>query len=482
MAVIFIPLYIEYLGIEAYGLIGFFLLMQTLIFIFDMGISATINREMARYTSGKKTPKSIVDLLRSFELIITFVAFLLGVIIWSISDWIALYWFSTKEIPLITIVQVVKISSLVLGLRLIETVYRSAIIGLQKQVWLNQFIAVTATLRYGGVVVVLAFVDRSLEAFFLWNLLISVISVAILLKTTHNFLPMMTNSARFSYLELKKVMAFSGGMLAITVISLVLMQIDKIILSKMVPLAEFGVYVFSFTLASSLYTFVSPVVQAIYPRLVELIAVNNTRDLIQLYHNSAQLVSVITAPFFSVMVCFSYGIVFSWSGDSSLAKEAENIVIYIAIGTYLNCLMWVPYRTQLAFGWTSLTLWSNLMLVVLVVPAMFILVPIYGSIVAAKIWAIINLVYVLVLISFMHAKILKNEKAKWYIYDVIIPSSLSVSCVFFIKTSLSTVNYERMDWLILIVMSLILSGLISSISLKAIRGNIIKLYKANLVK
>ena len=223
-------------------------------------------------------------------------------------------------------------------------------------------------------------------------------------------------------------------------------------------------------------------VQAIYPRLVELIAVNNTRDLIQLYHNSAQLVSVITAPFFSVMVCFSYGIVFSWSGDSSLAKEAENIVIYIAIGTYLNCLMWVPYRTQLAFGWTSLTLWSNLMLVVLVVPAMFILVPIYGSIVAAKIWAIINLVYVLVLISFMNAKILKNEKAKWYIYDVIVPSSLSVSCVFFIKTSLSTVNYERMDWLILIVMSLILSGLISSISLKAIRGNIIKLYKANLVK
>ena len=155
MAVAFIPLYIEYLGIEAYGLIGFFLLMQTLIFIFDMGISATINREMARYTSGKKTPKSIVDLLRSFELIITFVAFLLGVIIWSISDWIALYWFSTKEIPLITVVQVVKISSLVLGLRLIETVYRSAIIGLQKQVWLNQFIAVTATLRYGGVVVVL---------------------------------------------------------------------------------------------------------------------------------------------------------------------------------------------------------------------------------------------------------------------------------------------------------------------------------------
>ena len=56
MAVIFIPLYIEYLGMEAYGLIGFFILIQALMFIFDMGISATINREMARYTSGSKTP------------------------------------------------------------------------------------------------------------------------------------------------------------------------------------------------------------------------------------------------------------------------------------------------------------------------------------------------------------------------------------------------------------------------------------------
>jgi|SaaInlStandDraft_4_1057021.scaffolds.fasta_scaffold182245_1 hypothetical protein len=82
----------------------------------------------------------------------------------------------------------------------------------------------------------------------------------------------------------------------------------------------------------------------------------------------------------------------------------------------------------------------------------------------------------------MHVKILKKEKSKWHISDVIAPSFLSISCVFIIKISVSTVNYERLDWAVLIVISLILSGLITAASLKTIRGNIIKLYKSILIR
>ena len=43
-----VPFYLKYLGMEAYGLIGFFVTTQAVLSLLDMGFSPTINREVAR--------------------------------------------------------------------------------------------------------------------------------------------------------------------------------------------------------------------------------------------------------------------------------------------------------------------------------------------------------------------------------------------------------------------------------------------------
>ena len=47
-----VPLYLKYLGLEAYGLIGFFATIQALFLILDMGMSPTMNREIARCSAS----------------------------------------------------------------------------------------------------------------------------------------------------------------------------------------------------------------------------------------------------------------------------------------------------------------------------------------------------------------------------------------------------------------------------------------------
>ena len=42
-----VPFYLKYLGIEAYGLIGFFVTTQAILSLLDMGMAPTINREVA---------------------------------------------------------------------------------------------------------------------------------------------------------------------------------------------------------------------------------------------------------------------------------------------------------------------------------------------------------------------------------------------------------------------------------------------------
>jgi O-antigen/teichoic acid export membrane protein len=69
MGVAFVPLYIKYLGMEAYGLIGIFAILQAWLVLLDMGMKPALGREMARFTAGAHNAQSIRDLLRSIELI-----------------------------------------------------------------------------------------------------------------------------------------------------------------------------------------------------------------------------------------------------------------------------------------------------------------------------------------------------------------------------------------------------------------------------
>lgn len=45
IGLVFIPVYIRYLGIEAYGLIGLFAVMQAWLVLLDMGMTPTLTRE-----------------------------------------------------------------------------------------------------------------------------------------------------------------------------------------------------------------------------------------------------------------------------------------------------------------------------------------------------------------------------------------------------------------------------------------------------
>jgi O-antigen/teichoic acid export membrane protein len=69
MGLAFVPLYIKFLGIEAYGLIGFFAMLQASFQILDLGLSQTMNREMARYSALRDKAGEARDLVRTLEVV-----------------------------------------------------------------------------------------------------------------------------------------------------------------------------------------------------------------------------------------------------------------------------------------------------------------------------------------------------------------------------------------------------------------------------
>lgn len=421
MGLAFVPLYIKYLGIEAYGLIGLFAVLQAWLSLLDMGMTPTLGREMARFTGGTHSNESIRDLLRSIEIIAAGVAILIAGGVAMGSNWIATSWLKAEALPTEVMAQSFAIMGLIIALRFVEGVYRSAVVGLQRQVLFNVVNSVMATLRGLGAVGILAWVSPTIGAFFMWQGVVSVATLLILGATTYASVSKGLRGGRFSLEALRGVWRFAGGMVGITFLALLLTQVDKILLSKLLTLRDFGYYALAGAVAGALNMLIGPIYQAFYPRFCKLYAQGDTLALADSYHKSAQLVSVIAGSAAMVLIFFAETFLMLWTQDAELAENVSVLLSLLVLGNLLNGLVGIPYQMQLAHGWTRLSVSVNMLAVFFIVPAILWAVPQYGAVGAAWVWVALNAGYVLIAAQFVHRRTMTAEKWRWYREDLLAP-------------------------------------------------------------
>jgi O-antigen/teichoic acid export membrane protein len=468
MGFAFIPLYIQYLGIESYGLIGIFAILNAWLALLDMGMAPTLNREMARYTAGAHTPQSICDLLRSLEIIGFALACAIGLLIWMVSGWLANDWLRVERLQVEAVSQAIAIMGAVGILGFLEGLYRGTILGLQRQVLFNAISALVATVRAVGAVAVLAWVSPTIEAYFAWQGLVSLCSLITLAVATYWFLPTPPLSPRFTRQAVVDVWRFASGMMTTAFLVFLLVQLDKILLSRLLSLESFGYYALASTVAMVISLLVSPASQAFYPRFSEIVARGDTAKLVSTYHQGAQLVAVLAAPVAMTLIFFSEQIMFLWSGNGVLTHEVAPLLALLSVGSLLNGLMTMPYMLSLAYGWSGFAVRVNAVAVTVLVPAIVWATHNYGAMGAAWTWALLNVGYLLLGIRYLHSRLLPQEISSWYWCDVARPLIAATGITALCSTLLLHVN-SRFGEVILIVSSGIGSVFVAAMFSTAIR-------------
>jgi len=475
MGFAFIPLYIKYLGIEAYGIIGIFTMLQSWFTLLDMGMLPTLSREMALFTNGKVENEVIRDLLRSIEIIIVTCSLLFAVFISFSSEWIALHWLREIKIPIRDFKQSFVIMSFVTASRFIEGLYRSALFGLQKQVQYNSISIIISTLRGGGVVIVLKLFSPTLKVFFLWQGVVSVFALVILASFTYRSIPRGKRGGFFSISSLRRIWKFASGVLGVSILGMILTQLDKILLSKLLSLSDFGLYTLASNVASLIFNLVAPITTSVYPKLCKFASLEFENQLGVIFHKGAQLVTIIVGSAAVVLMYFSETFLQFWTNDFGLSSKISFILCLMTLGNLLNSLNWVPHQTQLAYGWTKLSLFSNIFAISFVFPAIFIFVPKYGLIASPIIWILLNIFYIFFSVQFMFKKILTKEKINWYYKDIFLPllgSILAVSFIYFVWPS----SYNRFLQALCLLIAFLFSISLSSLFASKIRPQIIIYY------
>lgn len=416
MGLAFVPFYIRLMGVESYGIVGVLVSLQGMLAILDLGLSQTMSREMAMLAVDRANSRKMADTARTLEILYWAIALGVAALIVLLSGFLAYHWLNPRHLSRNSLMQALWIMALVIGLRWPVAIYTGGLNGLQRQVVVNKLLAVFSTLQGAGALAVLHYVAPTIQAFFVWQAIVALLQVAALRAALWRCLD--SGSGRFSKAVLHGIWRFAAGMTGTSLVATILTQTDKILLSKMLPLAAFGYYTFATTVAGVVFRIIGPVFTAYYPRLTELVSKNELRELTDAYHQGSQLMAVTVLPVTFLLAFFSKTILELWTHNPDIVAHSFLLVSLLVAGNALNGLMHVPYALQLAYGWTKLAFYQNVVAVLVLVPAIYAATLRWGAVGAAGVWIVLNTGYLLISVQVMHRRLLKAEKWRWYLNDV----------------------------------------------------------------
>jgi O-antigen/teichoic acid export membrane protein len=427
LQLLLVPLYIHFLGIEAYGVVSLYVVLITSIQIFDLGMAQTLNRELARAQGLASSEEDVRDLVRTVEVTYWVIIMIVCAALFVAAPGFSEHVLKPSQLDRATVRQAVSLIVLVVALQWPVTLYYSGLMGLQQQIAANSLRIALGTFTGAGAVLVLWLVSPTLPAFFAWQLVAAAVSAASSAWLFHARLPRAERRARFQPAMLARMWRFAAGMSALTISALALTQLDKWILVNLLSLEAFGYFALAWTAAGALNLMVAPIFAALYPRFSMLVARGEDQALQQLYHRATQALVCGIAPAALLLALYSEQVLRLWTRNPGVALHAAPLLSVLVLGSFLNGITHLPYASELAHGRTRVFLVFNLVAIVFALPAVWLSASHIGAMGAALVWLAVNAGYVLVVIPHIHRNLSRAERVRWLLQDVALPTAAALS-------------------------------------------------------
>jgi O-antigen/teichoic acid export membrane protein len=443
------PIYIKLLGIESYGLVGFYITLQATLQVFDFGISPTMTRELARFSVDEDGNKKSRDFVRSLESIYWGIGIGISLLLLVLSPSIAHEWLKVKNISDSTLSFVTLVIISLIFIQWPLSFYQGALIGLNRQTIANTIGVFFNFLRFSVSLSVLFLIDASIESFFLSQFICSLIQILVSIVAVWSILPKSETQPKFDFQFIRESIQFSVGVGSINVLGLLLTQMDKIILSTLLSLEQFGYYVLASTVGRSISIVTTPVFNYIFPKFSTLVAEENQEHLSLTYRTSNQLMIVIAVPLSITIAFFAPDILTMWTHNSDIVTNVSKPTSILVLGTGLNSLMMTPYLLHLAYGETRRWFFMTMGFAGLLFTFLIIIVPTSGTIGASSTWLLLNSLQVLVGIPLTCFYLLPKENVINLFMELLIPICMS-GFLTFIMYSLRPVESWLIPYLLLV--------------------------------
>lgn len=389
-SILALPWYLSALGSKLFGLISFVATVQALLGLVDAGMSQALIREFTvRLNVPNRNHRSAAVLLLGFEYIYWLIALFAGFVTFLMADIIVNHWLNLGDLPAMLGRYAIYGAAAIFTLQLPGSVYRSLLVGAQAQVSLNSVMFTSTLVRHGGGVLIVT-VWPTLTVYLAWQCSIALLETLVRARLAWGALNVKRRQVNWESNEIKPVWTWVAGMSASTCLGALTVQMDKIVLSKMVPIDQFGYYVVATTVAVGMLQIIYPVVQAVLPRAIQLRS--SHVELYRLYIKTACSIGMVVLLAILVYVVAGQWLLAIWLRNPHTVDIIYPILTILLVGTGLNAFYNVGYVNWIVHGKIRQVLRVNILSLILSIVLIPLLVAWKGTIGAAVGWLTINFI------------------------------------------------------------------------------------------
>ncbi|MDP2562110.1 lipopolysaccharide biosynthesis protein [Psychrobium sp. 1_MG-2023] len=472
IGILILPIFLQYMGPEAYGLVGFFTLIQAWLSLLDVGMTPTLGREIARLKNKAEEHWRLLTVVNSLEITFTVIALIASITLFMAKDWIVSDWLTVETLNVDIVTTAISIMAIIIAVRWVASINRSGINAYEAQVWMNITDIIINTLRFPGALLLIIYADGDILAYFYFQLAVVLFEVSIIRFKMRSLLPSknLENVKRFSLRELKRIAPFALSVGYTSAIWVLLTQLDKLLLSKYLTLSEYGYFTLVGVVVGGMTMLASPVTKALLPRMTGMLSDGKEQQMLLLYRTATRCVAAFIFPLGLVIAFNAEVVVYTWTGNKEAAAWVSPIMPVFVLGSMILAIMTFQYFLQYAHGELKYHVRWNTFSVLINVPLIVYAATYYGALGVGWVWFGFRLFSLIVWVAFIHHKFAPGIHIQWLLKDVLSPFLIAVAVIFCINSLYPLmVDMERLTlFFSLVTITIFTMLLTSSIALQYI--------------
>jgi O-antigen/teichoic acid export membrane protein len=399
------------LGADAFGIIYFSLLMTgVLTSALELGVLSTTIREVS---SHHATDRDYVNrLIRTASLFYWGLGVALFLMVLVGAPFLVAHWVNLKSVApqlAIDMLRILSISSLI---TLPRALYASLFQGLQLMGRNNVIDVVSSAFQQLGTIALLAAGADAIQVS-VWIAAAAVLSTLAYLVLAGRSFGWRTLVPGYFADVVQRNRRFTAHMGALSVLNIVLIQFDKVAVSKLLPVASVGLYSFASTVVVRVSFAAGAINQAALPAFASAHRSGDLGSLRAQYGRLQDLVCLGMLPLFAV-VAFGAVPLYTYLFSHETALLLLIPTMLLCLGFYMSATVSIPYTLSVAVGRPEIAYRSNLRALFIVLPAATLLTYFYGLPGAAATWVIYYLFLYVAMIPNIMRECLRAAAAVWY--------------------------------------------------------------------
>lgn len=343
-SLIAVPIQIRLLGAEAYGLIGFVASLQIILVVFDFGLSSSVVREIAASSDDDLSAKIVQTSATVYWLVAT----IIGCCIFAGADWIATHWLHGRTFTPEYLATSVRIIAVYMILTWPVGHYANVLFAFKRLDLVNGLrVVVSFVTQAGGILVIL--ITRDLTAFLTWLTFGSLVSVIVHMAFVKRIFAAVSLMPGISRRAVQRLWRTSFDMNVVSTTATIYTQLDKFLISNLLPLSLLGYYNIAYRLMVGATLIPASVGATTLPSFTESYTREQHDTLVNNYNRVAQLIIFIMSGFTFAFVFWGQDVIRVWTSTETAASTYQTLGI-LSIGALLNTVTVVAYYLLLASG------------------------------------------------------------------------------------------------------------------------------------